>query len=392
MKRKLKLVFSALLLCFCLLCTLMSDHKIARAEEDYSKELNESILQQLNELDLKALEEYLQSLEGGTDTNIVQRLYDYIQGEPFNYESFFADMGEVLLDGIQKLFPAFACIAAITLLCGILSSLKSQYLSGSSGQMIFMIAYISTLIPILSILTDCFLSSQSCIFSMQEQMQIVFPIMLTLMAASGGTVSVAIYQPTVAFLCNTLVGLISEIVFPITLTIVCFSIAGHLFGEMKLGKFTAFFKSINKWIMGVGVSVFGLFFTIQGITSATYDGIARRAAKYAIGTGVPIVGGFLSGGFDLAIAGSMLIKNSLGNMSLFLLVSVLFEPLLLLIAVNILLRLTAAVTQPFGDSRISDFLGETADNLNYCTAGLLFTAFLYFVVILLIVCSSEAFF
>ena len=41
---------------------------------------------------------------------------------------------------------------------------------------------------------------------------------------------------------------------------------------------------------------------------------------------------------------------------------------------------------------ISDFLGETAENLHYCTAALLFTAFLYFLCILLLVMSSEALF
>ena len=118
--------------------------------------------------------------------------------------------------------------------------------------------------------------------------------------------------------------------------------------------------------------------------------MVRRAAKYAIGNGIPIVGGFLSGGFDLAVAGSILIKNSLGSMSIFLMVSVLFEPLVLLVSVNVLLRFTSAVTQPFGDSRISDFLGDTAENLNYCTAGLLFTAFMYFLTIMLFVFSTEA--
>ena len=73
-------------------------------------------------------------------------------------------------------------------------------------------------------------------------------------------------------------------------------------------------------------------------------------------------------------------------------VSVLFEPIVLLIAVNLLLRLTSAITQPFGDSKISDFLGETAENLHYCTAILLFTAFLYFLCIMLLVMSSEALF
>ena len=46
--------------------------------------------------------------------------------------------------------------------------------------------------------------------------------------------------------------------------------------------------------------------------------------------------------------------------------------------------------QPLGDRRISDFLGETADNANYCLAGVLMTAFMYFVMLLLCVCCSEA--
>ena len=136
--------------------------------------------------------------------------------------------------------------------------------------------------------------------------------------------------------------------------------------------------------------MFGIFFTLQGITTAVYDGVVRRAAKYAIGNGIPIVGGFLSGGFDLAVAGGILIKNSLGSMSIFLMLSVLFEPLAMLIAVNLLLRLVAAITQPFGEGRISDFLGETAENLHYCTAGLLFMAFLYFLTIMIMIFSTEA--
>jgi stage III sporulation protein AE len=167
--------------------------------------------------------------------------------------------------------------------------------------------------------------------------------------------------------------------------------AGKVFGELKTEKFCSFFKSINKWIIGIGVSVFGLFFTVQGITAATYDGIVRRAAKYAIGTGVPIIGGFLSGGFDLAIAGSVLIKNALGNFSLVLLVMILLRPLSVLIASNVLLRLSAAITHPFGDSKIASFLEETAENLQFCTAGVLFSAFLYFIAILIMVFASGMF-
>lgn len=387
-----------LFLLFALLLALinMSGVVFSGAEEteeaNAQEELNQSILDQIGELDTEALQEYIDSLGGFSDESVAERLLDYIRGEEFDYASFGAQILDVLFADVKEMLPAFACICAIALLCGILSSVKSNFADQSSADIIFMISYAAALIPVLSVLTECFLKAGESMESMREQMQIVYPLLLTLMAAGGGSVSAAIYQPAVAFLSTTIVSVVTAVVLPLTLAVIAFSVAGNFTSELKLNKFSAFFKSINKWIIGVSVSVFGLFFTVQGLTSATYDGIARRAAKYAIGTGVPIVGGFLSGGFDLAVAGSILIKNSLGSLSIFLMVSVLFEPLVLLIAANLFLRLTAAVTQPLGENRIPDFLGETADNLNYCTAALLFVAFLYFISIVLIICSSEVIF
>ncbi len=390
-KRRLLLrIFAAVFfLLFCLPGVVF-----AHAEEgsDGKEELNQNILDQINKLDTEELQKYIDSLGVFSDKSVGERIFDYIRGDKFDYGSFGQQILSVLFEDVKDMLPAFACICAVALLCGILSSVKSNFADQSSADMIFLVSYAAALIPVLAVLTECFSRAGASVSSMQKQMQIVFPLLLTLMAASGGSVSAAIYQPAVAFLGTTIVSIVSSIVFPLTLTIIAFSMAGNLSKELKLNNFASFFKSINKWIVGVCVSVFGLFFTVQGLTSATYDGITRRAAKYAIGTGVPIVGGFLSGGFDLAVAGSVLIKNSLGSLSIFLMVSVLFEPLVMLIAANLFLRLSAAVTQPLGESRISDFLGETADNLNYCTAGLLFVAFLYFISIVLIICSSEVIF
>ena len=360
------------------------------AQTQSETELDETVREQLDELDLQALQEYLETLDGFTDMDVGERLLEYIKGTPFDYEGFGKQILEVLFAKVTEILPAFACITAVTLLSGLISTLKSGTAGKASGEMIFLITYAAALIPLVAVLTECFTKAMESVSAMQTQMQLVFPIMLTLMAASGGTLSAAVCRPAVAFFSTTIVSVIRSIVFPITITIIVFSMASNLTSELKIGKFTAFFKSMNKWLIGVSVSVFGLFFTLQGITSASYDGVVRRAMKYAIGNGVPIVGGFLSGGFDLAVAGSILIKNSLGVFGIFLLISVLFEPLILLISVNLLLRLTAAITQPFGDGRISDFLGETATNLQYCTAGLLFTAFMYFLAIVLMIFSTEA--
>ena len=353
-------------------------------------QLEEMINGQLEKLDLEELQKYIESLGDFSDKSVRERIIEYIKGGEFNYKSFFGTFGDVFFDQVLALLPAFACITAVTLLSGIIISLKSGSVGQTSSEMIFIITYAAALIPLFGVLMGVFRTSLGAISSMRKQMELIYPLMLTLMAASGGSISVSVCRPAVAFFSTTIVSVIDSFVLPLTITIIVFSMVSKFTKELKIGKFTAFFKSLNKWIIGVCVSVFGIFFTLQGITGVTYDGIVRRAAKYAIGNGVPIVGGFLSGGFDLAVAGGILIKNSLGTMGIFLMLSVLFEPIALLIAVNVLLRMVSAITQPFGDGRLSDFLGETAENLNYCTASVLFVAFLYFLSIMVMIFSTEA--
>lgn len=355
-------------------------------------EMEEIIIEQLNKLDLAELQAYIHSLQDFKDDSIIERLISYIKGEGIDYKSFGAELLQIILSKIEELLPSFLCIITITLLMGLLSSIRSISAGGAISEIIFFVGYSAILIPLLSVLTECIGKTFACVNALQEQIQLIFPLMLTLLAVTGGTVTVAIVRPAVAFFASSIITIITSVILPLTIIIIAFSITGNLSKELKINKFTLFFKGINKWIIGISISIFSLFITIQGISAASYDGVMRRAAKYAIGNGVPIIGGFLSGGFDLAIAGSVLIKNSLGNLGIFLMISVVLEPLLLLIALNLLLRFVSAIAQPIGDNRISDFLGETAANLNFCTASILLVAFLYFLSIMILVCSTEVFF
>ena len=306
--------------------------------------LQENVEEQLGKLDLDALEEYMRSIDELSEEGIVEQVLSYLKGAKFDFSDFGDAIFDAFLSKVSRLLPSFAVITAITLLAGVMSTLKSNVNGHTASEMIFLITYAAALIPLVAILIECFQETANGIGQMRKQMQIIYPLMLTLMAASGGSVSASVCRPAVAFFSTSIVSVVDGVVIPLTVTIILLSMAGNLTKELKIGKFSAFFKSINKWIIGICVSVFGIFFTLQGITTAIYDGVVRRAAKYAIGNGIPIVGGFLSGGFDLAVAGSVLIKNSLGSMGIFIMLSVLIEPLILLISVNVLLRFVSAIT------------------------------------------------
>lgn len=396
-RRRLRIaVFVSAIAFFTLLFTFLPAG--AEGEEgEQGAELIGSIEQLLGELDTEQLQQYLDSLTAEQQElfggNIGERILSVINGDfSLDYSNVLSALLSLVFGDLSALLPAFCAICAIALLCGILDKFKSAFSEKGTAKLIFFVGYSAVLVLVLSTFSGILSSCISAVSSLKAQMQAIFPILLTLIATSGGSVSVAVYQPAVLFLSEIIVGIVSGAVFPLAALICVLNMVGNMSGEIKLKNFSALFSSVIKWVLGISLAAFTVFLTVQGITSATYDGLSFKAAKYAVSNSVPIIGGFLGSGFDLVIAGSVLIKNSVGSCGIFLLAIVLAVPLVQLIAYNLFLRLAAAVTEPIGDSRITSFLSSLSGTVNYFTAGLLAVGFMYFVTMLLLICSSNTLF
>lgn len=367
------------------------------AKDALNEELDQNIKDLLSKLDIAGLEAYLNSLTdeqkaifGGT---IFQKIAQLLTGD-FNlgYKNIFTAIQAQFLKEIKAFVAVFCMIIAIAILCGLLQKFKSSIASRGTGKLIFFVGYSAITVLILSGLIAMVKIGISTANSLKGQMQAIFPVLLTLMATSGGAVSVAVYQPAVLFLTEIAVTIITTIIFPLAMLIAVLHIVGNLNQDIKLQQFCDLFASIIKWVLGITLTVFTVFLTVQGITSATYDGISFKAAKYAISNSVPIIGGFLGGGLDMIMAGSALIKNAVGSCGIILLAIVILLPLLQYAVYNLFLKLSSSVVEPLGVSGVSSLLASISKTVNYFIAGLLGVGFMYFVTILLLICSSTAFF
>lgn len=255
------------------------------------------------------------------------------------------------------------------------------------SDIINFVGYISVGAVVLSCLLGVINGGFAAVTAMKKQMDVVYPLLLTLMAASGGTVSAQVYRPAVAFMSSGIGELFASVVMPVAVVVIVLAFIGNLSPDVRTEKLGDLFKSVSKWLIGFTLGLFSLFLTVQGITSAQYDGMSLRAAKYVISGSVPIVGGFLSGGVEVVLAGSALIKNALGSFAVFLLFGTLLRPVVLYAAFQIFLRLSAAATEPVG-GKISAFLSRLAQDSGYFFAAVLSMAFLYFLTLLLLIFSS----
>lgn len=390
--RRAILLLFALLFCAALLCANGVPQRTSSAEEEAAmEELEKNIDELIASLDTDELQQYLDSLSASRG-DLKEQLSSLITGDlSLEYGSLAeAVLGLVWEEG-KVMIPAFAIILAVALLCGILNSAKSGFMNSTMSDIIHFVGYLSVGAAVLACLISVLQAGFSAITNMQKQMELVYPLLLTLMAASGGTVSASVYRPAVAFMSGGIARLFTAVVLPSSVAVIVLAFVGNLSAEVRTERLGELFKSVNKWLIGITLTVFSVFLTVQGITSAQYDGMSLRAAKYVVSGSVPLVGGFLSGGMELVIAGSALIKNALGSFAVFLLFGTVLRPVLLFAAFQLFLRVSAAATEPVG-GKISTFLSGLAGNSGYFLAGLLCVAFLYFLTLILLICSSGVLF
>ena len=361
-------------------------------EEEALEEFQEQIEELLGTLDTQELEEYLASLSDFPETDLKKTLSSLLTGDfALDYSNLWEGAFSLVFEEGRTMLPAFAVIMAAALLCGILNSAKNGFMQSTMSDIINFIDWLSVGAVVLSVLTGLLQEGFSAMQAMQRQMEVVYPLLLTLMAASGGSVSAGVFRPAVAFLSSGLCELFSAVVLPVSVVVIVLAFLGNLSPDVRTERLGDLFKSVSKWLLGLTLGLFSLFLTVQGISSAQYDGMSLRAVKYLVSGSVPIVGGFLSGGMDLVLAGSALIKNAVGSFAVFLLFASVFRLVLLFAAFQLFLRLSAAVTEPAG-GKISAFLSRLASDSGFFLAGLLTIAFLYFLTIVLLVCSTGVLF
>ncbi|MCL2851222.1 MAG: stage III sporulation protein AE [Firmicutes bacterium] len=313
---------------------------------------------------------------------------DFASNYPNLFVAMLALFGGVILD----VLPILTLIIGITILSGFIQTLRHESGEGGVKDIIHFVTYAAVVVITMTMVTSIVLSVGNALTSMTNQMNIIFPILLSLMVAVGGTVSAGVYKPAVAILSNGVMQIFTLVIMPIFIITLVFSVVGHLSPNTRLDKFVSFFTSLYKWLIGIIFTMFLGFLAIQGITAGAHDGLSIRAARMTISSSVPILGGYISQGFDLVMASSVLIKNAIGLAGLYLLIGAVFAPVVKIVVFSLGLKLAAAITQPIADDRISNFLTTINKSFSMLASVLIGAAFMYFITIGLVIMTGNSLF
>ncbi len=395
LNRKISVILLVIICIFMLTAIIMTNEKLSAenlAMDELQKELEENVDKSLEDIDFSDLVQFENSFSGFTyEGGITQLFKDILSGE---YNGGFADTFNLIINmlgvSLKGFLPLLVTLIAIAVVFSIVSGLTSGFMSNSTTEIIHFVCYSAMIVILMTEVTFLITSCVKTIKNMSAFMEVIFPIMLTLVTALGGIATTATYSPMMTVLSVGVAKIISNIVLPCFIATMALSIVGFISKDIKLNKLTKFFKSAGEIIIGVVFGLFTTFVTTNGISGAITDNISIKSAKFAIASYVPILGGYLSEGLDLAVASVMLVKNAIGVGGVIFMLSIVLAPVVKILIFSLGLKLVAGIIEPIGNKRMSEIIYVISKNLTLLVVAILGMAFMFFIMIILIMLTCNA--
>ncbi len=266
----------------------------------------------------------------------------------------------------------------------LLSSLLMHMFAPGEGSLAMLsrsVCFVLILIPILLIVFSELEHTRSTITAMTERMDKLLPMLLTLLTALGGSASSAFLHPMVVAASGSMVFLAREVTLRLVICTCAVTAVNHLSDRTHLTRMAQLLRSGVCWLLGVSFTVFLGAMSLQGVCSASIDGVALRAAKYAVDNFVPIVGGMFSDTMDTLIGCTLIVKNALGVAAVAVLLGAVLGPLMRTLAVVMVMKLSAALLEPVADGEIVRAIGDFSRTIVLFLITMLCVGTMYFLLI-----------
>ena len=357
----------------------------AQEDGDARASVNAQIDEVLGGLDFSALSDMQLGLPGQSGTrSVAETVRALALGEEISPED--------MLTGVLRLFGSQAALLGALMLAimlpVLLASLVTHTLAADGGAVSSLgrcVCFMLVLIPVVMCVLAELTHARETITETTRRMEQILPLLLTLLTAVGGSASSAFLHPVVVAASGSMVYLAREVILRLVMCTCAVTTVNHLSDRAHLTRMAHLLRSAVCWLLGVSFTVFLGAMSMQGVCSASIDGVAIRAAKYAVDNFVPVVGGMFSDTMDTLVGCTLIVKNALGVTAMLILVSVLAAPLVRTLAVVAVLKLSAALLEPVADADVVRAIGDFSGTVVLFFITMLCVGTMYFLLIVQLV-------
>ena len=213
---------------------------------------------------LKETEKYSTDLL--ENTNVEKLFADAISGNIQEYS-----LGKRILERLFKEFfltlQSIGTIITAVLLHSILKSVADELENDSISEVAYYTTYILIVTIIMKNFSDIIIIVKNSIENLVGFVNCLFPILLTLLATSGGIVSSTTLEPLILFLVTLIANGITKVLIPFSLVSVALNIVSQISSKVQINQLSKFINKTVVWILGIGLTIFVGITSLEGSIS-----------------------------------------------------------------------------------------------------------------------------
>lgn len=315
---------------------------------------------------------------------------DFVSGEKqFSFKEWFKGLGKFIFHELLVNGKLLGSLILLTVFSMFLQSLQNAFEKSSVSKVAYAIVYMVLIILALNSFHVAITYTKETIDLMISFLMALIPLLLALIAASGGVISAGFFHPVLLFLMNTSGILVQFVVLPLLFLAAILSIVSTLTDQYKVTQLAQLLRNLGIGILGAFMTVFLGVISVQGATSAVADGVTIRTAKFITGNFIPVIGRMFTDATDTVINASVLLKNTVGMAGVAILLLITAFPAIKILIVAFIYKLAAGLLQPLGGGPVISCLDIISKSMIYIFAALAIVSLMFFLSITVIIAAGN---
>ncbi len=213
------------------------------------------------------------------------------------------------------------------------------------------------------------------------------PIVLTLYASGGNVASAGVNGVALTLFLNLCENLLKSSILPFAGCCLCLSAVQACGAGLGFSGLVGLIKKSYTTALTFLMTLFCFLLGAQNIIASGSDSLSLRAAKFIVGSSIPLVGGSVGESMKTLSTGISMLRRTFGVTGIVLIAILTLPMLLTLLLIRAVMNVGAAAADLLGAQREKRFLNELS-GLYGCIAAVVTACSLMFVFVLILLANS----
>ncbi|MFJ7975107.1 stage III sporulation protein AE [Peribacillus sp. JNUCC 23] len=315
---------------------------------------------------------------------------DFVSGEKkFSFSEWMKGIGKFVFHELLVNGKLLGSLILLTVFSMFLQTLQNAFEQSTISKVAYSIVYLVLIILALNSFHVAIQYTQETIDTMIAFLMALLPLLLALIASSGGVLSAGFFHPILLFLMNSSGVLIQYVVLPLLYLSAVLSVVSTMTEQYKVTQLAQLLRNWAIGLLGAFMTIFLGVISVQGVTTAVADGVSIRTAKFVTGNFIPVIGRMFTDAADTVINASVLLKNTVGMAGVIILLFIITFPALKILMLSFIYKLAAALLQPLGGGPVIKCLDIISKSMIYIFAALAIVSMMFFLSVTVIIAAGN---